>query len=337
VRTSVIWRPPWEWQAKLTRRVRIYAVGAPEHEEWIPSPRRVRVRFNDAWIADSSRMMLLRQHGFLPVYYFPEADIRTDLLEPSEHTTYSPYKGTASYWDVAVGDRRARSAAWTYREPKPGSPDTRAYYSFDFHSMDAWFEEDEQIYVHARDPHLRVDTLRSSRHVQVVIDGVTVADTHSPVLLLETGLVTRYYVPPLDVRMDLLEPSDTFTMCPYKGRASYYSLRIDGKLHEDAAWYYPRPLRDVRKVENLLCFWNERVDALIVDGEPLPKREIRDGGEGGELLYPSRRFFAVPPPESMKGAGVRQHEHSRPNNRAEGPPDELMDMAVERAGGREWL
>jgi uncharacterized protein (DUF427 family) len=173
--------------------------------------------------------------------------------------------------------------------------------------------------------------------VQVVIDGEVVADTRRPVLLLETGLVTRYYIPRVDVRMELLEPSDTFTMCPYKGRASYFSLRLGDTVHEDAVWYYPQPLRDVRKVENHLCFWNERVDAIVVDGEPLAKPEVRDGGEGGERLYPSRRFFAVPPPESMKGLGVRQHEFSRPNNRAEGPPDGVMDMAVERAGGRAWL
>lgn len=88
-------------------------------------------------VADSRRMMLLRQHGFVPVYYFPERDVRTDLLEPSEHTTYSPYKGLASYWTVRVGERTAESAAWSYLEPKAGSPDTRGYFSFDFHSMDA--------------------------------------------------------------------------------------------------------------------------------------------------------------------------------------------------------
>jgi uncharacterized protein (DUF427 family) len=310
---------------------------APEHEEWIESPRRLRVKLGGEWVADSRRMRLLRQHGFLPVYYFPEEDVRTELLEPSDWTTSSPYKGTATYFHVAAGGKRVESAAWTYLDPTPGSPDTRGYYSFDFHSMDAWFEEDDQIYVHARDPYLRVDALQSSRHVQVIIDGLTVADTQRPVLLFETGLITRYYIPMEDVRLDLIEPSDTFTMCPYKGRASYYSVRIGDALHEDAIWYYPQPLRDVRKVENHACFWNERVDAIVVDGEPLPKPARREGPEGGEVLYPSRRFFAVPPPESMKGAGLLQHDFSRPNNRCEGPPEPLMDMAVERAGGTRWL
>jgi uncharacterized protein (DUF427 family) len=305
------------------------------HTEWLSSPRRVRVELNSVTVADSRRMMLLRQHGFLPVYYFPEGDVRTDLLERSEHTTYSPYKGRASYWTVRVGEHRAESAAWSYLEPKAGSPDTRGYFSFDFHSMDAWFEEDEQIQVHARDPYHRVDALPSSRHVRVSIDGVLVAETRRPVLLFETGLITRYYVPKADVRLDLLEPSETFTMCPYKGRAGYYSARIGGSLREDVAWCYPRPLRDVAAIEDRLAFWDERF-AVEVDGrlQPIPVRRL--GADGGEALEPKRRFFAVPPPPSMRDAkpGELQHDFARPNGRAEGPPPEHVDMAVERAGGR---
>lgn len=286
-------------------------------------------------IADSREAMVLRQHGFLPVYYLPKRDVRTNLLEPSAHTTSSPYKGTASYWTVRAGERRAESAAWSYLEPKPGSPDTRGFLSFDFHSMDAWYEEDEQIAVHARDPYHRVDALRSSRRVRVSIDGVVVADSSRPVLLFETGLVTRYYLPLQDVRIDLLEPSETFTMCPYKGRAGYYSARIGGTGHEDVAWYYPRPLRDVAKIENYLCFWNERY-AIEVEGEDLRSPERRPGGDGNEALEPKRRFFTTPPPESMRGTGPGglQHDFSRPNGRAEGPPPAYVDLAVERAGGR---
>src|SRR5712691_3654133 len=118
--------------------------------EWITSPRRVRVRFAGATIADSTEMMLLRQHGFLPVYYFPERHVRTDLLEPSPHATFSPYKGTARYFDVRVGGRVARACGWTYPAPLAGSPDTRGYYSFHWHAMDAWLEEDEIVSVHAR-------------------------------------------------------------------------------------------------------------------------------------------------------------------------------------------
>lgn len=119
---------------------------APWESEWIESPRWVRVRFGGEWLASSKRMMLLRQHGFLPVYYFPAEDVRTDLLVPTDYVTESPYKGIASYWDVVAGERVATCAAWSYLDPRPGSPETRGY-SFDWHSMDAWYEESERLAV----------------------------------------------------------------------------------------------------------------------------------------------------------------------------------------------
>jgi uncharacterized protein (DUF427 family) len=286
--------------------------------------------------------MLLRQHGFLPVYYFPEPDVRTDLLVPTPYTTFSPYKGEATYWDLAVGERVARYGAWSYPSPRPGSPDTSGYYGFDWHSMDEWWEEGERLHVHARDPFVRVDALPSRRHVRVEIGGTTVADTRRPVLLFETGLVTRYYVPPEDVRRDLLRPSETYTMCPYKGRACYHHVEVGGDLHEDAVWQYRNPLPAIVPVVEHFCFWNEREDTtIVVDGVPVERLGRREGGDGGELLPSWRVFWAVPPPASMRGGplGRRQRDFARPNGRAEGPPDDVMDLAVERAGGRpgEWL
>jgi uncharacterized protein (DUF427 family) len=313
---------------------------APEYDhrsEWVPSPRRVRVWFGGQTVADSTAVMLLRQHGFLPVYYFPERHVRTGLLEPSPHVTFSPYKGTAQYFDIRVGPRVAPASAWTYPAPLAGSPDTRGYYSFHWHGMDAWLEEDEIMSVHARDPYLRAETLSSSRHVVVRLRGEVVADTARPVLLLETGLVPRYYIPPADVAMEYFEPGAGYSMCPYKGTARYLDYARGDTRVDGAAWYYPAPLRDVVKIASHVCFWNERADTTIeVDGEEVPHLGIRPSGPGGELLYPSRRFFMVPPPATMRDArpGQLQHDFARPNGRPEGPPDDLIDMAVERAGGR---
>jgi uncharacterized protein (DUF427 family) len=305
--------------------------------EWLPSPRWVRVRFAGQTVADSTAVMLLRQHGFLPVYYFPERHVRTDLLEPSRHVTFSPYKGTAHYFDVRVGPRVAQASAWTYPAPRAGSPDTRGYYSFHWHGMDAWLEEDEIVSVHPRDPYVRAETLSSSQHVVVRLRGQVVAETARPVLLLETGLVPRYYIPPADVAMECFEPAPGHSMCPYKGTARYLNYQHREVPIDGAAWYYPAPLRDVVKIAGHICFWNERADTTIeVDGAQLPHLGIRPGGPGGEPLYPSRRFFLVPPPVTMRDArpGQLQHDFARPNGRAEGPPDDLIDMAVERAGGR---
>ena len=306
----------------------------------MPWPRRLRACFGGETVADSRDAILLRQHGFLPVFWLPGSDVRMDLLEPSDWTTESPYRGTATYWHLRVGERMAESSVWTYAEPRAGSPDTRGYYSLDFHSMDAWYEEEERIYVHARDPYLRADARRSSRHVVVEVGGVQVAETRRPVLLDETGLITRYYIPPADVRHELLVPSETFTECPYKGRCDYWSVRTGDGLARDAAWRYPLPLPDVSAMAGHLCFWQERDDTVLrIDGEVLPRPLGAPGGDGVEALPPWRARHVMPPPASMRGvpAGALQRDHARPNNRAEGPPDGVMDLAHERAGGpRLW-
>lgn len=313
-----------------------------ETNEWRRSPRRVRVRLGGVWVADSTRAMLLRQHGFLPVYYFPAQDVRRDLFVPTDYTTHSPYKGTASYWHLRTAERSARFAVWSYARPKPGSPDTRGYYGFDWHSMDAWYEEDERVHVHARDPMVRVDALRSTRRVRVEIAGAAIAESRRPVLLFETGLVTRYYLPPADVRQELLSPSTTFTMCPYKGRARYHHLDLDGARFEDVAWQYARPLPPVAAIAGHLAFWNEREHTTIhVDGEPAEGLGVRESGDGGELLPSWYEYWTEPPPAAMKDApeAGSQIPAARPNRRAEGPPDGVMNLAIERAGGRpdEWL
>jgi uncharacterized protein (DUF427 family) len=140
--------------------------------------------------------------------------------------------------------------------------------------MDAWFEEDDEVYVHARDPYKRVDVLHSSRHVRVVVQGELVAETRRPALLFETGLPTRYYLPKADVRMDRLVPTETATRCPYKGVASYYAVRAGSTVVPDLAWCYRHPIPECSKIENLVCFFNERVD-LYVDRELQPKPRTR--------------------------------------------------------------
>jgi len=235
------------------------------------SPRRVRVMLGGQTVADSKHVMLLREERHLPVYYFPLDDVRMDLMAPSEHRTHCPYKGEASYWTVKVGEREAENAMWSYQDPLPERADLKRYGAFYWDRMDAWFEEDDEVFVHPRDPYHRVDVVNSSRHVRVVIGGETVADTKRPRLLFETHLPTRYYIPKLDVRMDLLEPSQTTTRCPYKGKASYWSVRVGDRVFEDIVWGYEAPVPECPKIENLLCFFNEKVEAIYVDGELLPK------------------------------------------------------------------
>jgi uncharacterized protein (DUF427 family) len=132
------------------------------------------------------------------------------------------------------------------------------------------FCEEQQVYAHARDPYKRVDILPSSRHVRVVLSGVTIADTHHAQLLLETGLPTRYYIPQQDMRMEFLEPTETITYCPYKGKASYWSTSIGEQVFKDIVWSYQEPLPECTPIAHFLCVYNERVDAIYVDDELLP-------------------------------------------------------------------
>jgi uncharacterized protein (DUF427 family) len=238
---------------------------------WEDSQRRVRVIFAGITVADSTHVMRLMEYGRLPVYYFPQEDVHMVALVATDYRTHSPLKGDASYWTIRVGDREAEHAVWSYPNPSSDGPKIKGYMAFYWDRVDAWYEEDEQVFAHARDPYKRVDILPSSRSVCVSLGGVTVANTHHPRLLLETGLPTRYYIPEQDVRMEFLEPTGTTTRCPYKGKASYWSARIGAKDFKDIMWSYREPLPACSPIDGLLCFFNERVDAIYVDDELLPK------------------------------------------------------------------
>ncbi len=246
---------------------------APPRTQIEASPRRVRVRFGGQTIADSRRVKLVfAGPRRIPTYYFPLADVRREFLKNSDRSVEHPGLGQSRHWAVEVGDQRAPDSAWGFPEPTAEAAELKDHVTFRWADMEAWFEEDEEVFVHARDPYTRVDVLHSSRHVKVVVDGVTVAESRRPSLLFETHLPTRYYLPKLDVRLELLTPSDTHTRCPYKGVASYYNLTVNGKTYKDLVWYYPAPLPEIPKIENLLCFYNEKVE-LYVDGvlEEKPK------------------------------------------------------------------
>ncbi len=244
---------------------------SPPHSLYFEdSPRRVRAEFNGETIAQSDHMKLLHETGITPIYYFPLGDIVMDFLEPSDHTTHCPFKGDASYWNLIVNDRRVDNVMWSYPEPVEGAPPLKGYATFYFNKMDAWYEENDQIFVHARDPYNRVDVVSSSRHIRVSLDGEVLAETTRAKLLFETGLSTRYYIPPEDVATDRLVRTDTTSECPYKGTASYYSVEGAGEEGKDLVWFYEQPRREGEDVQGYLCFFNERVD-LEVDGAKLER------------------------------------------------------------------
>jgi uncharacterized protein (DUF427 family) len=223
----------------------------------------VRVFLGGDLVADTRQPVLVWEIPYYPAYYIPAGDVLADLI-PAGETEHSPSRGDATVYHVKTAAGTAERAALRYE----GSPVERLrdLVRLDWNSMTEWFEEDEPVYVHPRDPYKRVDILGSSRHVRVELDGVTVAESRNPRILFETGLPPRFYVPLTDVRMDLLRPSQTQTRCPYKGTAAYWSVDTGSGFHEDVVWIYRTPLPESQKVAGLACFYNERVD-LYLDGE----------------------------------------------------------------------
>lgn len=228
------------------------------------SPRWIRGRFGGETVVDSRGVRLLHESGRLPIMYFPQDDLRMDLLRSSGRTEEQPPKGTAVFLSLSAGDRAVEDAAWTFTA---GTGSLAGLVGFDFHALDEWLEEDEPLIGHPRDPYHRIDVRRTSRHVVVRVNGEVVADTTRARALFEAGLPIRWYVPEEDVRTELLEPTDSETVCAYKGFASYWRVRAGGEAVEDIVWTYREPFTDALEVKDLLAFYNERVD-IEVDGEP---------------------------------------------------------------------
>jgi len=247
-------------------------VTRPSHIAYLePSPRRVRVTLAGQTIADTRRAALLYETGYLPAYYFPEADVRTDLLEPSDRTRESPVLGRARSWSVRVGERVADNAAFGWWEPPLTAPPVAGLVTFVFDEMDTWYEEDERILGHPNDPYHRVDIRSSSRNIRLSHAGAVIAESSRPLLLFETGLLPRYYLPADDVTAELV-PSDAHSRCPYKGVPSYWSVRTGDELLTDLVWSYLTPRPEAIAIKGALAFFDERLD-LDIDGERQPRHD----------------------------------------------------------------
>jgi uncharacterized protein (DUF427 family) len=227
--------------------------------------KRIRGYLGGDLVVDSIRPLLVWESPRYPTYYFPADDVRAELRRRGDEIKHSPSRGDAEVCDVVSAHASAAGAALRY----PSSPveEISGLIRFEWAALDAWFEEDEQMFTHARNPYTRVDILQSSRHVRIEVEGMMVAESSAPRLLFETGVPVRYYLPKTHARMELLVPSDKVSHCPYKGQAEYWSVRVGDRLHENLVWSYRTPLPESVKIAGLLCFWNDRVD-LQVDGSP---------------------------------------------------------------------
>ena len=242
--------------------------GALPSLRYEPTDKQLRVYLNGAPVADTVNGLLVWEpRRVVPTYAVPEADVsarlepvgRVDdvadlpILVPTN--PFTAHSCTGEIFDVVLDAATRPSAAF-----RPDDPDLTGYVTFDFSAFD-WREEDEPIVAHPHDPFKRIDILVGSRHVRVESDGLLLAESSRPLLLFETGLPTRFYLPPADIAVDLLS-SETVSDCAYKGRASYFSVP-GGR--SDIAWTYRDPLREAEPVRDHIAFFNERVD-IVVDG-----------------------------------------------------------------------
>ena len=244
-----------------------------------PTAKRVRVSLAGEPVADTRDARLVWEpRRVVPAYAVPVAGLRAQLvpagaesgdeeagfrlpnlssrpvLDPS--IPFAVHTCPGVVFDVIAGEETGARAAF-----RPDDPDLADYVILEFDAFE-WREEDEQIVSHPHDPFGRIDVLRSSRPVRIEHDGRLLAESTRPMLLFETLLPVRFYLPREDVVVRL-EPSDKATYCAYKGRASYFSIP-DGP--QDVAWTYHEPLHDAEPVRDRICFFDELLD-VTVDGE----------------------------------------------------------------------
>lgn len=251
------------------------AMGELRFEPVVP---RIRAYVDGRAVVDSTRVALVWEpRRLIPVYAVPGDDLvdgsatadpqpaPPDLAELPRMlgpTNFGLHTTPGTVLDVRAGDRVLPAAGF---RPDDAHLDGRVLLDFD--AFDHWLEEDQPRPGHAHDPFKRITVLATSRHVVVSLGGQVLAESRRPVMLVETHLPVRYYLPAEDVRLDLLVPSATRTTCAYKGHAAY--LSIPG-VADDICWRYDDPLDDAMRVRGHLCFWSERTD-LTVDGVPVPR------------------------------------------------------------------
>jgi uncharacterized protein (DUF427 family) len=231
-----------------------------------PVPRRIRAFLAGQAVLDTRRAVYVWEWPYYPQYYIPAADVAPGVLVPEDHTQHSSRGKVELHALRAGGAYRPRAAKLLADSPIEGLSDT---VRFEWAALDAWLEEDEQVFVHPRNPYVRVDALRSTRPVRVELEGAVLAESPSPVMVLETGLPTRYYINRTEINFEHLIPTSTVTECAYKG-SGYWSIRVRDTVHPDLAWTYDFPTRQLSPIAGLIAFYNEKVD-IYLGGQKLDR------------------------------------------------------------------
>ena len=237
---------------------------SPAHQLYLePFHPRVRVLVAGEVVADTTSARLLFETGLPPVIYLPMSDVLGGALVASATTTHCPFKGDASYHHLRVGDQQRDDALWSYPAPIEGCPPLGGLVAVDLRAVDAVYVEEERVTGHVRDPYHRVDAIPTTRRVTVRVDGQVVAESRDAVLVFETGLPVRTYLPLADVDPAVLAPSATVTTCPYKGTTDrYHHLQVGERRLDNAVWVYEDPDPGVAAIAGLFAFDDAQVEVV---------------------------------------------------------------------------
>jgi uncharacterized protein (DUF427 family) len=231
-------------------------------------------------VSTTRAMVVWEPRRVVPSYAVPVVDLKAQLAPAGESaalerpvqlsaggpavlTPGTPFSvhscpGTALTIRTSTGELDGAAFA-------PDDPALEGYVVLDWTAFDQWREEDDVVMGHPHDPFGRIDALRSSRHVVVSSGGMLLADSRRPTLLFETPLPTRHYLPREDVNWEVLAPSESQSVCAYKGVAGYWTARLPGGDLTDIAWTYEKPLHDALEVQGMVAFFTERLDLVIDD------------------------------------------------------------------------
>ncbi len=238
-----------------------------------PSPKRITAQLNSKTFADSRDVIVLHEKGYRPVWYFPRADVDMALLSPYAQTSHCPRKGDAAYYGEKSSTEDAGPIAWSYEDPLRNIEEIRDRIAFYFDRIDDWREDGEIVRGSVPDPFVRIDVRSVSDVVEVLVGGELIAKSIAAKMLYETGLTSRIYIPPKDVKTRYLIRSDTATYCIYKGAASYAHVEVGNDPIKDAAWRYRDPKPESVQIKDHWCFWLEKVDEIRIGGRLVAKPE----------------------------------------------------------------
>jgi len=188
------------------------------------SPKKIAVYYNGSLIASSNKVICFMQDKYSPRYFFPKNDVKIEYIMETNVEGFNSMAGRTHWCNIKVGTQIVESAAQRLFSVSEDFPELLDHYYFSWAKLEKVTEEDEVVHSRPKNPWVRIDSLHSSRHVVININGVKIAETRRPVLMFETGVPTRYYIPKGDIKMDQLEQVSSDSFCAYRGKPTLWKI-----------------------------------------------------------------------------------------------------------------